>query len=304
MAVGVRPEIEAAWLHHRFTQIHPFQDGNGRAGACTRYDGLSSMAGSVPLVIRDDVHREAYLDALGEADDGDLEPLVDLFANVVSADLNDAITFVRSAHGRDIGAIAAAAADAAQRHVVHDARGSRQSRTTTVELAGLACATWPASLPGRSPRCLPGLARQSSMPGSSRTILEIRDVHGRPCDNGGSRSFVRQMSISYAPDLSQYKRWIGTQASRCYVRRAALAYRRLVYIIKESRAGVMTAVVFLTTSDEADAGRQPASDVARPTILGAKREFTHSGHHPQDDRFLAWLDAALTTALEEWQARL
>jgi len=22
------PEIEAAWLHHRFTQIHPFQDGN------------------------------------------------------------------------------------------------------------------------------------------------------------------------------------------------------------------------------------------------------------------------------------
>ena len=26
----VSPEIEAAWLHHRFTQIHPFQDGNGR----------------------------------------------------------------------------------------------------------------------------------------------------------------------------------------------------------------------------------------------------------------------------------
>ena len=24
------PEVKAAWLHHRFTQIHPFQDGNGR----------------------------------------------------------------------------------------------------------------------------------------------------------------------------------------------------------------------------------------------------------------------------------
>jgi len=24
------PEVQAAWLHHRFTQIHPFQDGNGR----------------------------------------------------------------------------------------------------------------------------------------------------------------------------------------------------------------------------------------------------------------------------------
>ena len=26
----IAPEVEAAWLHHRFTQIHPFQDGNGR----------------------------------------------------------------------------------------------------------------------------------------------------------------------------------------------------------------------------------------------------------------------------------
>ena len=28
--VGGAPEVEAAWLHHRFAQIHPFQDGNGR----------------------------------------------------------------------------------------------------------------------------------------------------------------------------------------------------------------------------------------------------------------------------------
>src|SRR5262249_50746093 len=27
---GIPPEVESAWLHHRFTQIHPFQDGNGR----------------------------------------------------------------------------------------------------------------------------------------------------------------------------------------------------------------------------------------------------------------------------------
>ena len=26
-AIGVAPEVLAAWLHHRFTQIHPFQDG-------------------------------------------------------------------------------------------------------------------------------------------------------------------------------------------------------------------------------------------------------------------------------------
>ena len=25
-------EVRAAWLHHRYVQIHPFQDGNGRTG--------------------------------------------------------------------------------------------------------------------------------------------------------------------------------------------------------------------------------------------------------------------------------
>src|SRR5207237_7292696 len=48
---GVPPEIESAWLHHRFTQIHPFQDGNGRVARA-----LASLAairaGWFPLVIR------------------------------------------------------------------------------------------------------------------------------------------------------------------------------------------------------------------------------------------------------------
>lgn len=74
------PEVEAAWLHHRFTQIHPFQDGNGRAARC-----LATLvflkAGWFPLVIRDTKEeRLRYLDALEAADHGDLEPLVAVFA--------------------------------------------------------------------------------------------------------------------------------------------------------------------------------------------------------------------------------
>lgn len=77
---GVAPEVEAAWLHHRFTQIHPFQDGNGRMARC-----LASLvfirAGGFPLVITRD-HRGDYIKALEKADDGDLLPLVDLFGKV------------------------------------------------------------------------------------------------------------------------------------------------------------------------------------------------------------------------------
>jgi len=85
---GVSPEVEAAWLHHRFSQIHPFQDGNGRV--CR---ALASMilvrAGLFPLVVtRDDKSR--YLDALEAADKGDLSPLVGLFASLQRAQFRKA----------------------------------------------------------------------------------------------------------------------------------------------------------------------------------------------------------------------
>jgi hypothetical protein len=77
---GVAPEVEAAWLHHRFTQIHPFQDGNGRVARA-----LATLvfirAGWFPLVIRDvKEERTRYLGALEAADFGDLVPLVSSFA--------------------------------------------------------------------------------------------------------------------------------------------------------------------------------------------------------------------------------
>ena len=77
---GVPPEVEAAWFHHRFAQIHPFQDGNGRVGRA-----LASLifvkARWFPLVVtRDD--RERYIDALEKADAGDLKPLVELFSSI------------------------------------------------------------------------------------------------------------------------------------------------------------------------------------------------------------------------------
>jgi len=72
------PEIKSAWLHHRFTQIHPFQDGNGRVARA-----LASLVflreGLFPLVIRES-DREHYISALEAADAGDLGPTITLFA--------------------------------------------------------------------------------------------------------------------------------------------------------------------------------------------------------------------------------
>ncbi len=81
------PEVRAAWLHHRFTQIHPFQDGNGRVARA-----LATLvflkAHIFPLVLRNSDRRE-YILALETADSGNLLPLINLFAKrQVNAILN------------------------------------------------------------------------------------------------------------------------------------------------------------------------------------------------------------------------
>lgn len=76
----VPSEVQAAWLHHRFTQIHPFQDGNGRVARA-----IASLVlvkdGLFPLVVTRD-GRTSYLDALEAADGGDLKPLIDLIVKL------------------------------------------------------------------------------------------------------------------------------------------------------------------------------------------------------------------------------
>ena len=74
------PIISAAWFHHRFTQIHPYQDGNGRVvRAITTLILLRSDL--LPLVIDRDL-RSNYIKALEEADFGDLEPFASLIARL------------------------------------------------------------------------------------------------------------------------------------------------------------------------------------------------------------------------------
>ncbi|MBF0632384.1 MAG: Fic family protein [Magnetococcales bacterium] len=74
----VPPEVLAAFLHHRFTQIHPFQDGNGRVARA-----LASIVflkyGLFPVVIRDS-DRSQYIQTLEEADGGEIRPLCNFFA--------------------------------------------------------------------------------------------------------------------------------------------------------------------------------------------------------------------------------
>jgi len=71
----VSVETEAAWVHHAFAQIHPFQDGNGRVARA-----IASLVlirpGFFPYVVtRED--RARYIASLEAADGGDLRRFIE-----------------------------------------------------------------------------------------------------------------------------------------------------------------------------------------------------------------------------------
>jgi Fic family protein len=87
---ALHPIVTAAWLHHRFIRIHPFQDGNGRVAR-----GLVLLIllrnDYAPLVV-DRRRRDEYLEALDNANVGDLAPLVRLFAGAEITALRSELT--------------------------------------------------------------------------------------------------------------------------------------------------------------------------------------------------------------------
>ena len=72
--LDLAPELEAAWLHHEFVRIHPFQDGNGRVSRLLMALPFVK-AGEFPPIIHL-YERIIYFAVLEEADGGRIEAFV------------------------------------------------------------------------------------------------------------------------------------------------------------------------------------------------------------------------------------
>jgi prophage maintenance system killer protein len=94
---AAHPLTRAAWLHHRFIRIHPFEDGNGRVARALVLLVLL-RSDYAPLVV-DRHRRDEYLTALEAANGGDLRPLIRLFAQLEIVALRSEIELpTRTAH--------------------------------------------------------------------------------------------------------------------------------------------------------------------------------------------------------------
>ena len=101
--------IVAAWLQNRFTQIHPYQDGNGRVGRALATLVLL-RADLLPLIIDRDV-RLGYINILEKADFGDLGPLARLLARLERTAILQALSAELEAEAAQQRALTAAVID-------------------------------------------------------------------------------------------------------------------------------------------------------------------------------------------------
>ena len=86
----VHPLIIASWLHHAFTTIHPFQDGNGRVVRLIASLILIKY-NYFPITVLREEAKEKYIKALEEADEGEPQGLVSYFAEIQRRNIEEAL---------------------------------------------------------------------------------------------------------------------------------------------------------------------------------------------------------------------
>lgn len=287
---GVPPEVEAAWLHHRFTQIHPFQDGNGRiARAIASLVFIS--ADWFPLVVtRDD--RTQYLDACEQADSGDLRGLIDFFAVRQKKAFVSALGIAREVtqEGLRIEQQLAAISE------MFSQRDS-QDRVEFEHAKDLARDMWRQGLV-RLEDLARQLERSMSREGTRRTFV---DSGGD--DDAERRSWNRWQIVQAARELGYFA---GLREFSCWVRlgidtesgRSEMLLS-LHQVGPEYRGVVGGSVTFYRRQESAE-GERHAVDLQVVSDEIFQINYKES-REPVSQRFSRWLDKALIRALDAWR---
>ena len=272
------PIVLGAWLHHRFISIHPFEDGNGRvARALTLLVMLRRRY--APLVVDRD-SRTDYIEALDQADIGDLSDLVELFANLeivaLRSELEGPIAPVQEGPGvRDV---ARAYADRIQ----HRREVLNEERRTSA--AGLAAET------NQRVHVLLEALGQELVAEFIRidTAARFSVTSARPGD-AESKFWYRQIvrsarEVGFFANVSEGAWWTRLHLR---VQDVLLRYAVVVQKVGRGETGVLAMTVFAETVGRFESGAEPTESVTPvPALrLTAKDSVTLLYSDNLDDRW-------------------
>jgi Fic family protein len=286
---GNPSELQAAWLHHRFTQIHPFQDGNGRVARA-----LASLVflkdGLFPLVItRDD--RKTYIRALEVADQSELAPLIHVFVKSQSRQFKKASKIseevLREGSGTR-GALRVLRKAAENQKINYKTRIESHAKIIEEDLK----------------ERLKGLALdikeilEETPTGSDVT------VHARQSDEKTDYYFRSQIidnaksHFEYYADTSRYRSWISLQMY--WSRRARLVFP--IHGIGKRLGGGLICAPFLEFTDFGEEGEPRVSLV--PVSEDGFIFFQNEKPEQLKDRFDKWREEVLEVFILELSQNL
>lgn len=286
----VCPEVEAAWLHHRFTQIHPFQDGNGRVARALT-SAIFLKADCLVLVVRDEEHRERYLDALEAADRGNLKPLVDLFADIQISDLNEAIDSVREIRGP----VVSVAKKLAKRASLRRVSSQEQSNQVIERLIGIA-KTRLEEVKGELERAFGNIGNQGI------SCLDARVQTDRPdTRDWWSWQIIKAAKTqNYYADLNRSRRWVLLSLKRPELEDRVA--RLVVSLHAVGRAADLhAAAAFLTwplEGEDESGSRNWHCDVLAEPRFRVRVETVNM--EVAESHFREWLERVIESGLSAW----
>ncbi len=285
VAKAVPAEVQAAWLHHRFTQIHPFQDGNGRVARA-----IASLVlvkdGLFPLVVtRDDKPR--YLDALEAADRGNLKLVVDIIAKlqIVQFRKATAVSEAILSQDSDIKAILGGLLKAADKVAAENLKSLRGVFTLADAILD--------DLGARFDVIAPDIARALQRVVHTGTAFVTQST--KETDHYFRAQIIEnaKQHLHYFVDTSEYRAWIALNMN--WSRRARLVFA--IHGIGKPFNGSLICVPFLEFRDTDEEGQ------VRSALVPVTEEGFVFFYNETKERLLArfrpWRENALKIALKE-----
>jgi len=290
------PVIVAAWLHHRFTQIHPYQDGNGRV-ARALITLVLLRADLLPLVIDRDLRTE-YIDTLEAADRGNLGPLASLFARLERAAILQALSVDADAELSRKRTLTAAVIESLAAKFGRR-RQAKEAELRMVDSVALA-------LRGRTRKAL-----EEAFSELGRQVSAIAEPQIHMREGGPDRNNAHWFKYEVVKSAKAAGKFANFIEAHWFLKASIRVEReRLVFVVSfhhvgRELTGVMEAIAFARLESYEDSeDREYASQDFFPCSLEPFVFTFQTTEQEIADSLARWLDAALAVAIKEYGDRL